>query len=80
MDRKRTLNSMCENRTLTEREKRPRLRRQDKGAASDRVHVVGWLGDFWHPASSTCWRFLSKHPQFQCAERHLHNQGRRVEP
>jgi hypothetical protein len=66
MDRKRTLNSMCENRTLT----RPRLRRQDKSAASGRAHGIGWIGDFLHPAYWTCWRFRQKCQDFQCAKRH----------
>ena len=45
--------------------------RQDKSAASGRAHVVGWIGDFRHLATRTCWRFRQKHQDFQRAERHL---------
>ena len=54
-----------------EREKRPRLRRQDKSAAFRRAHVIVWYGDFRRLACWTCWRFRKKHQDFQRAKRHL---------
>jgi hypothetical protein len=54
--------------------------RQDKSAASGRAHLIGWVGDFRHLANLTGWRSRQKHQQSQCAERHLHNQGRRAQP
>jgi hypothetical protein len=47
--------------------------RQDKSAAFGPAHVVGWIGDFRHPAYWTCWRFSRKHQDFQCAKRHLYD-------
>jgi hypothetical protein len=44
--------------------------RQDKSAAFGPAHVVGWIGDFRHPADPTCWRFCLKRERFQCPERH----------
>ena len=44
--------------------------RQDKSAAFGRAHVVGWIGDFWHPANLTCWRFRPKRERSQSPERH----------
>jgi hypothetical protein len=60
-----------------QREKRPRLRRQDKSAASGQAHGVGWIGDFRRLAYWTCWRLRSKRQRFQYSERHPGNQGRR---
>ena len=40
-----------------EREKRPRLRRQDKSAAFGRAHGFGWIGDFRHPAAGPAGAF-----------------------
>jgi hypothetical protein len=52
------------------RERDPRLRGQDKSAASGRAHVVGWIEDFRHLGHPACWRFRSKRQQFQCSDRH----------
>jgi hypothetical protein len=53
-----------------EREKRPRLRRQDKSAASGRAHGVGRIGDSCHPGHATCWRFGKKQKRIQRSYRH----------
>jgi len=57
-----------------EREKRPRLRRQDKSAASGRAHGIGWIGDFRRLAYRTRWRFCKKHQGFQRSNRHTSGQ------
>jgi hypothetical protein len=53
-----------------QRKPRPRLRLQDKSAASGVAHVVGRIGDFGHPADATRWRFCKKQQRFQTSERH----------
>jgi len=76
MDRKRTPNSMCENRTLTGSDHG----RQDKSAASGAAHVVGCIGEFRHQACRRCWRFRLQRQRFQCPERHPSGRRKRVRP
>jgi hypothetical protein len=52
------------------REKRPRLRRQDKSAAIPPAQVVGWIGVLGRSANPTCWRFGPKPERSQSLERH----------
>jgi hypothetical protein len=53
---------------------------QDKSAAAGRAHVVGWIGDFRHPANLARWRFRSKRQRFQFSERHLSARRKRSGP
>ena len=62
------------------RERSPRLRAQDKSAASGRAHGVGSIADFRHPSHPVRWRFPSKRQRFQIPERHLCDRQMRSPP